>query len=76
MKILNPVKAIRQNCLECCNGSAFEVRKCVIKSCDLYPFRFGKNPYRTKRVYSDDEKSALAKRLRLGRESKAGALAQ
>jgi hypothetical protein len=41
-KNLTPMKAIRFNCLECCNFSIFEVRECGIKQCALWPFRFGK----------------------------------
>lgn len=42
----SPVKAIRQKCLECGEGSANEVKLCPVERCPLYPFRFGKNPYR------------------------------
>lgn len=45
----SPVKAIRQKCLECGEGSANEVKLCTVERCPLYPFRFGKNPYRQKR---------------------------
>lgn len=37
-------KAIRAKCLECSNFSYEEVRSCQIKTCALYPFRFGKDP--------------------------------
>lgn len=42
----NPVKAIRAKCLDCCCGNPNEVRLCTVESCALFPFRFGKNPYR------------------------------
>ena len=58
----NPVKAIREKCLDCCCGSANEVSMCVITDCALYPFRMGKNPYRKKREYSEEELAALKKR--------------
>ena len=45
--IKSPVKAIRAYCLGCSDGSAEEVKLCPITNCELYPFRFGKNPYRT-----------------------------
>lgn len=32
-------KAIRLKCLDCCCGSAVEVRKCEKKDCTLWPFR-------------------------------------
>ena len=59
----NPVKVIRQYCLDCSNGSPHEVRKCHINDCPLYPFRFGKNPYRKKRVLSEERKEVLRQRL-------------
>ena len=42
----NPVKVIREKCLDCCCGSWFEVEKCTAVNCPLYPWRMGKNPYR------------------------------
>ena len=39
-----PLKSIRAKCLDCCGGSAKEVRLCPIPDCPLFPFRFGKNP--------------------------------
>lgn len=38
MAKLTPIKAIRKKCLECCCGQTKEVRKCVIKTCTLYPY--------------------------------------
>ena len=69
--ITNPVKAIRAKCLECSNDSTIEVKECNIKNCALYPFRFGKNPYRTKRVLTEDQKKTMAERLKKAREKKA-----
>ena len=34
-------KAIRLNCLECCNWQSREVRLCVCILCALYPYRMG-----------------------------------
>ena len=44
-KSLTPLKAIRANCLECCDGSG-GVRDCDYKKCPLWIYRFGKNPAR------------------------------
>ena len=44
--IISPLKAIRKKCLDCSCDSVKEVRLCLIKSCALYPFRFGHNPNR------------------------------
>jgi len=37
------LKAIRQNCLDCCCHSVKEIELCQVK-CSLKPFRFGKDP--------------------------------
>ncbi|AEH60603.1 hypothetical protein Mzhil_0738 [Methanosalsum zhilinae DSM 4017] len=39
---------IRLNCVECC-GCPKEVRLCHIERCQFYPFRFGTDPYKTRR---------------------------
>ena len=41
---LEPMKAIRAKCIDCCGGSRSEVRKCQVTSCDLYPLRMGHRP--------------------------------
>ena len=41
----NPLKAIREKCIDCCCGNAAEVRKCVATDCALWPFRMGTNPF-------------------------------
>ena len=43
---VSPLKALRLNCLDCCNGSAQEVRLCTAVDCPSWPFRMGKNPWR------------------------------
>lgn len=43
---MTPLKAIRAKCLDCCCGSAFEVKLCACKDCSLWPFRDGRNPAR------------------------------
>lgn len=62
-----PMKAIRRKCLDCCLGSANEVKLCVSKTCSLYPYRFGKDPRRKPRVYTEEQKEILVKRLQGGR---------
>lgn len=37
-------KSIRACCLDCCLGSAGEVRHCPAESCSLWPWRFGQRP--------------------------------
>ena len=67
----NPVKAIREKCLDCCCGQVNEVKLCTVERCALWPFRFGKNPYRQKREMSDEQRQAAVERLRRAREAKA-----
>jgi len=38
---MTPRRAIRQHCLNCCLGSAYEVQKCQSKDCVLFPYRSG-----------------------------------
>lgn len=40
------LKAVRRKCLECSGGSHTEVADCLVRQCPLFPFRFGKNPWR------------------------------
>jgi len=49
MDVPSPLKAIRQNCLSCSEGSPKEVAYCAcdgVRShiCTLWPFRFGRHP--------------------------------
>ena len=68
-RLKNPVKAIRAKCLDCCCWQANEVALCPSEHCALHPFRFGKNPYHTKRM-SEEQRAAAAERLRRIREAK------
>jgi hypothetical protein len=40
------LKAVRRKCLDCSGGSRAEVADCLVRQCPLFPFRFGKNPWR------------------------------
>jgi hypothetical protein len=40
----SPLKAIRKKCIDCSAGHTSHVRHCPVKTCDLWPFRFGKRP--------------------------------
>ena len=68
-KITSPIKAIRARCLDCCAGSAHEVKLCPVTDCSLYAFRFGKNPY-IKRTMTEEQRKASAERLKAFKESK------
>jgi hypothetical protein len=65
----NPVKAIREKCLDCCCGSTIEVKECTVEACPIYPFRLGKNPFRQKREMTEQQKKAVADRLRESRKN-------
>ena len=67
VKLTNPMKVIRLKCLDCSGGSSREVEHCPITDCQLYPFRFGKNPYRKRRVLSEEQRHVMAERLRKAR---------
>lgn len=45
-------KAIRLKCLDCCCGSASEVRRCESRNCPLWRFRMGRE------VLEDSEEDA------------------
>ena len=65
-KSTNPVKVIREKCLDCCCGSMKQVELCPCESnCPLWPFRFGKNPFRKKPKRTDkrsgDERNGRGK---------------
>jgi len=51
---MNPMRAIREKCLDCSCQQPVEVKECTVKTCALHPFRMGKNPYRAKRVMSPE----------------------
>lgn len=67
----SPLKQIRLYCLSCVCGSPNEVKLCSITDCPLYDFRFGTNPYRTKRVVSEEQKEAFRSRMENYRNNKA-----
>jgi hypothetical protein len=48
------LKIIREKCLDCRRDSAVEVRLCPMIDCPLFPYRMGKNPFRKKRVLSEE----------------------
>ena len=68
--ITNPVKVIRAKCLDCCYDQPKEVELCQSPDCPLYPFRFGKNPYRAKRELSEEQKAKQSEALAKARMRK------
>ena len=60
--ITSPLKAIRQYCkVWCMNNSSNEVDLCTTTDCQLYKFRYGKNPHNN-RDYSKNISNLAAKR--------------
>lgn len=39
------LKAVRENCLDCCGDNRAEVRRCTSAGCSLWVYRFGRNPF-------------------------------
>ena len=66
----NPMKAIRLKCLDCCGDSSNEVKECPCVKCALHPFRLGKNPYRTPRVLSEEQRDRQIQALAVSRENR------
>lgn len=69
-KTFTPLEAIKMKCLDCMGGMKSEVKLCPITDCPLYPYRLGKNPFRTKREYTEEEKAAMVERLRSAKSEK------
>jgi len=68
-KITSPMKAIRAHCKQCV-GSFPEIINCGgDNSCPLFDFRLGKNPYRTVRILTDEQRASAIERLQKARET-------
>ncbi len=70
-KYKNPVKAIRENCIECMGGRESEgyakaIRECGSLNCAVFEFRFGKNPYHSQTL-TDEQRKERGDRLKLAR---------
>lgn len=68
-KQTNPTKVIREKCLDCCCGSANEVRLCTAERCPLWPWRMGKNPYRKKVERTEEELEVMRERMKAVRKA-------
>ena len=68
--ITSALKAIRAKCLDC-NNTAAEVKLCPCTTCELYPFRFGKNPY-MKRNLTEEQREVSRQNLAKARLKKVG----
>lgn len=63
-RITSVLKAVKFKCLDCSANQRDEVKYCPCTNCTLWPFRLGKNPYRKKRVMSEEQRNAFRERLR------------
>ncbi len=70
---MNPMRAIREKCLDCSCQQPMEVKECTVKTCALHPFRMGKNPYRSKRVMSPEAVARAKVNLMAARAVQGGA---
>ncbi len=53
------LQVIREKCLDCCVGSASEVRKCVCVTCPLWPYRMNKNPFHQRKLTPAQKREAV-----------------
>ena len=57
-------KAIKAFCKKCIGGSIQKVMECTNKDeCELFAYRCGKNPFRTPRVFTDEQREAARDRM-------------
>ena len=64
---ISPLRALRLKCLDCCNGSALEVRLCTAVICPSWPFRMGTSPWRS--PLSPEARAERAEQMRRNRVS-------
>ena len=69
-KQLNPLSAIKAHCRECSGGIIDEHKNCPVTTCFLHPYRMGTNPFRKKRVMTDEQKTKIAERLKNARSKR------
>lgn len=53
------VKIMRKFCLQCQGGSYIFVKECETEDCQIYPYRFGKNPARAGKGQSAAQMASL-----------------
>ena len=65
---LSPLKAIKAYCMECGEGTYNEVKNCLLdvkhsRLCPLYQYRLGHKSNGNGRVFTDEERKAIAERF-------------
>lgn len=62
---MSKADVIRRHCLDCCGGSADEVRKCMALRCPSWPERMGgRSPFLAKPAYTAEQREAMRERAR------------
>lgn len=69
---MTPIQAIEAKCRDCVCGDDKAVKYCGISDCALFPFRLGHNPNIAKRIYSPEQRAAMAERMQKARDAKKG----
>ena len=59
----SPLKTIRAHCIDC-SGTADEVKKCTVKQCKLWPYRFGKAVNRPKKILTEEQKEKFRSQVK------------
>ncbi len=72
---MSPLAAIRLRCLDCCGEQPSEVLKCTAVKCAAWPFRMNKNPWRSGRKMSEEQREVLRERGRTLAAKRAATLA-
>ena len=54
------LKNIHQKCMDCSAYQIKEIELCPSDDCPLWPFRMGKDPFKTPRIMSGAQKQVLA----------------
>lgn len=63
----NPLRLIRSYCKNVCVETNKQVRQCSNTECSLHSYRFGKNPYRKPRTYTEEQMNAQRERMQNAR---------
>jgi len=67
---LTPIRAIRKKCLDCCCWNQAEVKHCSITDCPLHGFRFGRDPGRKNKPWTEERRQKAADSLQKARISR------
>ena len=63
-KQVSVLTAVKNKCrFDCCAGDQESWKNCTNTKCWLHPYRLGKNPYRNKREYTDEQLKVMRERM-------------